>query len=346
MNKLSVKEKHIYVTQSLQRQGAFKKDKQYPQAIDIALTRAQDLVIRARLLPDKENALKFEINQKYASDIQPLIKLHLELDTFKDTSIANKSYGMLPYDFAYLLSDRSYVTEDCKPTFTNPTEATNERVLAIPFAPGAAPYYRETIVTVNGVNKIFSCVGFVTQDEHVYVVDYILDLFKQHGVKAYWESYRDVYKSKTFLVVTRNPALSASITVDGTGNAATVTATSYTTFKSILTEGYLALNRDLRADFADSAQDSFYHKPIPTSPISVLTENRLSISCSERFLVSKIYLNYIRKPKRISLALNQGSELSPTVHQEICDYAVRILKKQIADPTYELENKEIEKSTI
>lgn len=351
MQRLSVKEKHIHVTQGLQRQGAFKKDRQYPQSIDLALTLAQDQIVKARLVPVKDytdrETNKFEINQKYASDINILLKNEILLDTFKRTDVNNRSYGMLPYDFCYLLSDKSYVTEDCKATFKTPTETKTERVISIVFTNNTTkPFFQSIVVGVGANSKTVTTVGFSTVDERVYVVDLVLAAFKELGVVAYWEDYKNIHRDKSFLIVTRDLLLPANIAVDGVNSLGVNIDTAETVFKTTLTEGVLALNRDVRADFADSAEFSVYHKPIPTSPIAVLQENRILVYSSERFLVSKIYASYVRKPKRICLALNQGSELSGSVHGEICDVAVTIIKKWIEDNSYPVDAEDVGKRIV
>jgi len=335
MRKLSAKEKHIYVTQGLQRQGSYRKDKQHPQAIDLALNMAESRLIKARLIQDTQIPQRFEINQKYVSDIQMLIKTDVELPVFKD---GVKSYGVVPYDFAFLLSDSSYVIEDCQTGFTDNNETKSERVIVIPFtsAKVSAPYYQTIIASVAGINTTVTTPGFSTQYEKVFVVDYVLEAFKNLGVKVYWETYKDLYKQDCILIATTNLTLAVGLNIDG-GTIVTTNIDSPVTVFKATPVGTEALNRDTKADFLTSARLSNYHKSIPISPLSIIANNQLIVFGTERFLVNRILLNYIRKPKRINLALNQGSELSPTVQEEICDVAIQILKKQIEDESYVAE---------
>ncbi len=337
MNRLSVKQLHIHVTQGLQRQGAFKKDKQYNQAIDIALNKAVSRIIKDRLIPDQNIPHKFEINQKYVTDIQNLIVLEKELNLVKDT---DRSYGVLPYDFSYLLGDNSYTVESCVENYSTQTETKTERVISIPFntAKVATPYYNTISVAVGATVKSLATSGYVTKEEKVYLVDNVIDLFKQAGqVDVYWETYKGMYRPECFLLVTRTLTLTANITVDGTQPVVETIDSSITVFKSPLFTGAKVVNRDIKADFLFSAISSYYHKPIPTSPVALLSGNSLIAYSSERFLVNRILINYIRKPKLISLSLNQGSELAPSLDEEIGDLAVQILKKQIEDQSYVAE---------
>jgi hypothetical protein len=334
MNKLSVLEKHIYVKQGLQRQGAHKKDKQYNEAVDIALNKAQSRIIKDRLFPDPNIPFKFEINQKFASDIQSLIVTEKDLKIYTDG--ISKSYGELPYDFSYLLSDKSYVVEDCKAGFKDSTETKSERVIVIPFSSqkSATPYYNKIVASVNTSTKELTTPGFVTKEENVYLVDAVIDLYRQLGVVVYWETYKDITKPNCLLLVTDDLALTANIQVDELTATTSNIDNAVLRFKTSTGTGVVATNRDTKADFIDSALSSYYHKPIPTSPLSLLTRNRIVVYSTERFLVNRIVLNYIRKPKRISLSLNQGSELAASVHEEICDLAIQLIKKQIEDESY------------
>ncbi len=336
MNKLSAKQKHIYVTQGLQRQGAFKKDKQYPEAVDIALNKSQARIIKDRLIPDPNVPNKFEINQKFVSDIQNLIVLEKELTIVKDT---DRSYGVLPYDFSYLLGDSSYSVESCVEGYTTQTETKSERVISIPFVTqkSAAPYYTAIIVAVNTANKALNTAGYATKEEKVYLIDNIIDLYKQLGQEVYWENYKNIYRSECFLLITKDLTLTTNISIDSSNPTLETIDNPVVVFKTPLITGVRVVNRDIKADFLANTLDSYYHKPIPTSPIAVMAGNNLFAYNSERFLVNRILVNYIRKPKAISLSLNQGSELADSVHEEICDLAVQLLKKQIEDPSYVAE---------
>ena len=340
MNKLSVKEKHIYVTQGLQRQGASKKDFQYKEAIDIALIKAESRIIKDRLFPDKNVPYKFEINEKYVSDIQSIIIRNVELVTFKN---GNESYGVLPYDFCYLLSDTSNIIEDCKIEFTTPlpTELKTERVIVIPFTSSnsSAPYYTKIVCKVlTTVSPDLVFTGYQTKDEKTYIVNNIIQAFKDLGKIVYWEEYKDIYKSGCFLLPTLDLGVTASISVDNASYITTINIDKQVTvYKSSLSTINEQLNRDVKADFLDSAQSSFYNQSIPTSPLTTIANNKILVRNTERFLANKIFISYIRTPRKISLNLNQNSELSGTVHEEICDLAIQILKKQIEDESYSKE---------
>jgi hypothetical protein len=336
MNKLSVLEKHIYVKQGLQRQGAQKKDKQLPQAIDIALNKAQSRIIKDRLFPDPDGVpFKFQINQKHVSDIQSIIIFNKQLTVFKD---GNKSYGVLPYDFSYLVSDTSNVIEDCKDEFANSSETKTERIFIVPFVSAKtppAPYYTNVKVKVLAVERSLTFTGYQTKEENVSIISNIINEYRILGVDAYWEEYKDVYKPNCFLISSLDINKTVNLNIDNVGYQNILYEDkAVDTFKSTLATVNEVLNRDVKADFLLSANQSFYNKSIPISPLASVQNDRILVLGTERFLVNQIAINYIRTPRKISLALNQSSELNGSVHEEICDLAIQLLKKQIEDESY------------
>jgi hypothetical protein len=92
-------------------------------------------------------------------------------------------------------------------------------------------------------------------------------------------------------------------------------------------------------------QNSLY-KTRETRPIVDQTGDYFIIYTSENFIVTRLAYDYIRKPKTISLVLNQTCELSPTLHNKLIDIAVEILRLDIKDPSYPLTVQDTQNRTI
>lgn len=336
---LSAREFHIYIEQGLQRQGGFKRDYQFDQAVDIALVQAQERIIRSKIA-SKDDSDTFEINSKYTSDIEAIIILDYPLFVVKDPNNSNRSIAALPDNFDYLLGDGSLVVEDCQPEFKTPipTVSLTERAIIIPFvnAP-SGPYFKTIVLSIGTSSTTLTYPGFVTVDEKVFLVDYIIDAYKDLGVEAYWEDYKNIHKPSNFIIVVRDVTTVATLTVDGVLATPTNIDKAITAYKDLSAVATRVVNRDVKADYIRNAQQSSYHKPNPEAPLIVMSNGQLFIYTDERFLVSKIFIDYIRKPKRINLDLNQTSELAGTLHTDIADMAIRLLKKKIEDNTYGLE---------
>lgn len=342
---LSAREFHIYIEQGLQRQGGFKRDFQWDQAVDIALVQAQERVIRSKIAA-KDDSDVFEINSKYTSDIEAIIVLDYPLFVSKDPNNSLRSIVVLPDNFDYLLGDGSLVVENCQTEFTTPTptQTFTERAIILPFVNASSgPFFKSITLSVGNNSTILSYPGFITTDEKVFIVDYIVDAYKDLGVEAYWEDYKNIHKPNNFIIIVRDITTLATLQVDGVLSTPTNIDKTITGYINLDTVAKRAVNRDIKADYLRNALESNYHKPSPESPLVVMASGQLFIYMDERFLVSKIFIDYIRKPKRINLDLNQTSELSGTLHIEIADMAIRLLKKKIEDDTYQLEVQDTEK---
>src|SRR6478735_11189203 len=115
----TIEQAHTYITQGLQRQGAFKKDYQYSQAVDFNLNKAMLKFVRGCIKPSNNNSNNFEVNDSRRQDIQSLIVLNKRLITQK---LDDNYLGILPSDFKFLLNDRSSAIEDCKKSFVDSSE--------------------------------------------------------------------------------------------------------------------------------------------------------------------------------------------------------------------------------
>ena len=62
------------------------------------------------------------------------------------------------------------------------------------------------------------------------------------------------------------------------------------------------------------------------------------------FIIDKVKITYIRKPKEISLSLGVSCELPEHTHQEIVDMAVSSILEGISDPRFKTHQIEVGKN--
>lgn len=147
----------------------------------------------------------------------------------------------------------------------------------------------------------------------------------------YWEKYLDTYIPGNFILVTSDPIADLTLTsIKGvqaidiskiSGGAGDNRVSYYNPPpNSNLTEQSNRLVKSSE-EFDVNSNNTFY-KTISKSPISVIDDFKLRVLFSNSFIITNQIIKYIRKPQFVSLYLNQHSELSPSVHQEICDMAV------------------------
>ncbi len=333
---VSVQAMHVEVIQQLQRQGGYRKDKVFSQQIDWALNNGQDAYIVSKIRPNKISPLRFEVDQKSVNSIQSIIVPNKELRVIKD--IVTRGYQVLPNDFAYLVNDRSVTIGDCKETFTDSLESYVHQLRVFKFpdsTKAGTPFYTNINVSKGATVKQFTSVGYPSIKDKDWFVEPILNLFKEHGYQAYWQTYGELYKEGSFIVIVEVLSDTITMTIDGGATKAPDEIISRTVQRYKELEGDEVPNRLYKQDYVYNAVlSSKYMEPIPTSPVTSLAQNKIFVHNSKKFIVSKIIVDYIRKPRRISLSLNSSCELAGETHREICDLAVEFLKRDIQSEDY------------
>lgn len=331
----TVKQMHIEVIAQLQRQGSYRRDKLFNQQIDWRLRTAEERVIKSKIKPDPRFPNRFEIDQKSVSDIQSIITSNLKLNVIKETDV--RGYALLPNNFSYLVNDRSNVVEECDgEAFTSSTEniLTQLRVWELGASQKITPnYYTSVSVSLGSATHSKTTSGFPSKTDKDEIIPIVIDLFRLHGIQVYWERYNDVYRHNSFIAIITDPTVTTTLRVDETTieekERINKTVTRY---KDVTTREYG--NRCVIQSYLSDILDSSYMKPSPDSPVTVLSDGRLYVHTTKKFLVSTISIDYIRKPRPISLTLGISSELAGSVHQEICDIAVELLKRDIEAGDY------------
>lgn len=331
-------ELHLAIEQKLQEQGSYKRDRIYPEAVDIALNEAMFSVL------DDLTEVTFADRE---------LKLHALQDitiynyTSKLTSDTHTSY--LPANFYSGINYRVNTVRDTVSCNGKPTVAivpTNEYVVSIPFLTAiTSPYYSrvEIVSSTKGVlyNQQFS--DLVSLQQAYIVVANILDTV-QGDVMTYWEVFKNTNKPNNLILVSNTPLGTVQFNVykpntnEFDVNSINVaTNTPYSTYSSSLPNTAISKIAPLKVIEPDAYYktelNSFTRTKIQ-EPHSTVLNNYLQVKEGENFILTDLYLDYIRKPKRISLALNQSCELAgESAQQRVINRAVEILKNDIQDPS-------------
>jgi hypothetical protein len=361
----SVLEAHIEVLQGLQKVSAYTEDMFGPEEIDLQLSRQQERLVEE--IVNKE----FQDQQVGLDYIRPLIVKNEKLKVLLPNSIESiyepeMVYGVLPPNYYHLVNDRSMVVtsnvaplcDDLTAFRAAPTSQADytEKVSALPFPTPtntSAPYYYKTTVTIStnsgstvetlpeGLNNLKSPNSWFS------VVNYILENVKFQGVRIYWETYRNVYKPKHFIFVTdRTDLISCSINWEvsisnpaSAGSAiATFTPTVYKTPYYTGLQGYQVKQVDNNLTETDEFYTqnlNVFFKTRKTNPKSQVSGDFLLAYESNSFLISELYIDYVRKPKHVSLSLNQNFELAGDAPRIVVDRTVEFLKLAIESPAYQ-----------
>ena len=195
------------------------------------------------------------------------------------------------------------------------------------------------------------------------------------GQKIYWEQYGMLSYPNSFIIILDESLYTwlnwdSSMTNSVSGSSLITvligimhSATSYD--DNINTQVYLEYTDDAlgakRLPPADSTREYALNKFIQqddifkllkdpfnttkyTSPLTTMRGEYIDIYTSDIFIVDKVKITYIRKPKNISLPLGIGCELPEHTHQEIVDMTVSSILEGISDPRYKTHESEVSKN--
>lgn len=70
-----------------------------------------------------------------------------------------------------------------------------------------------------------------------------------------------------------------------------------------------------------------FNKTKHSNPLMDINNSRINIYTDDKFIVDKVFLNYLRTPKRISVETSQACELPEIFHTEIVEQAVGLYAK-------------------
>lgn len=354
---------HTEVNQRLQEVASYKRDKYYPQEIDMALNKAM-----FRLL-EKGVDSKFQDAQINLSHVAALIKKNkvqevinpATTDPVYEEGILNV-YSPIPADLYWLINARVEVIRDPNNCDTAPDLGSTtipEYTATVSFpaslGTGVPPYYSLVTVSSTTLGTLYTSpndisAGFGSSNSSYVIINNIIETINRanSNVRVYWERYRDTYTKNSFIFVSALALGTVTVTlfrsdrttIDNTSTGV-ATLTSYPgynralisslTSKEVLLQSTKPQEQDLL--YSSLKQNNFY-KTRYIEPVLNQTQDYLIVYRDESFLVSRLYFDYIRKPRTISLALNQSCELADSTHPKVIDLAVEILRLDTKDQAY------------
>lgn len=185
---------------------------------------------------------------------------------------------------------------------------------------------------------------------------------------VYWERYGDIYMPESFIFVTddrsfildstvitpsetdadfntNNEGMEVSLYTNNSGNPTSTFRFQQRSYNTQVidtsvhdsSEIQIVKNRPTRIVKMDMLYKTLdYPMGSPTSamPISTLSNNHVHIYTDGMFLIKDIYIDYIKRPRKLSLDLNQSCELGEHTHTQIVNYAVMNLLNITSNPRY------------
>jgi hypothetical protein len=302
----------------------------------------------------------FQDDQINLSNVTALIKKSKGLDVIIPSASdplyednLSLVYTVIPPDHYWTINCRAEVVTDPLNCSTAPaldTASLPEWTAIVPFpAPNAsAPYYVNIAISSSALGPLYTvpsevAAGFNSTNSKYVLVMNILEYFYKHSsVKVYWERYRDVYYKDSLIFV--SSATMGTVSITGTGLTTSQAASSQVVY-STYNRGAIASLTSKQVKIAPvklteedalypSLQQNFLYKTDPAEPVADQLHDFYLVYRDGSFLVTRLFTDYIRKPRTISLLLNQHCELGDTTHPKIVDLAVELLRLDTKDQSY------------
>lgn len=333
---------HIEVNLSLQKVNSNVKRKFIPEEIDWVLNKMIGRFVKSKLRPDEQTKDDgFQSDQIDLDALRTLMVLDKPLPVYK---IGPNVLAEFPGNYSFLVRDRSGLVRDCDANYDTAADfgVSLEYVSVLKIRPstkGSAPYYTNPVLTVNGqvVMNVNNLPNSLPDKGMVFAIhDAIKNILLNTellGITLYWERYKNIYSTDSLIVVSNTMINTTSISFD----ANTYTAVSNNASQSRpidINSTHYRDNRLIKTNHVGKLQDSSFSKSQWRSPISAVQGNSLKVYCDNKFIVNNISIDYIRKPRLVSLSLSQNCDLPDDFHLDICDQTVEYLTMTIGDPRY------------
>ena len=372
-NILTALDLHIEVLQGLQKVDSFQQDMFLPEEIDLQLNKQQDRFIEQltnQKFQDRQVRLDYIKNLVVKNKKLPL---YIPLTTDNNYE-ENMQFGVLPSDYLHIVSDRTEVTsrKSCKDIVYTPGQTVeNLQVLKFPdpvIDPATSTYYLGLEISVDTTTDILYKSRFdedpldisqgskITNPEEIGII--IKDILENINMgtygendRVYWEYYKGEYYPRSFIIITNGvqpqlkitafdntdtPLGSELGTLQSTPVLPTVRATVLSGISSPDTPvTRLIENKMSEADELYEFRKNVFYTPVKEEPHSTLSGDYLYLYREPSFILTDLTIDYIRKPRQISLLLDQGCELAGSAPRLIVDATIEYFKLVIENPSYQ-----------
>ena len=145
--------------------------------------------------------------------------------------------------------------------------------------------------------------------------------------RIYWESFYNIFQSNSFILVCNGDVSSVVYTIDEDVYTLTGSTDSISLDEiSNATTGFNVVpHRIAKSNDIISMLDTSFYTTIPTSPLTEIEKGKLISYHKKRFIIGNVMLQYIRKPRIISLNSSINCELNPNVHDKVVDIASQMI---------------------
>lgn len=348
-----VREMHIGIDIGVQKLNSEKLDNFGSEEKDWILNEVQLRFLKTRVNKRSNSKLEgFEDTIKRYLDIEEVIRRrYLNLYNGIDP---NEMYAVLPYDTFLFIKSASEVLHDCKDINSNIITKT-VRKCVVPFNDDIINLYKDYKITFDDgttqtvlfdkndyvfTSNNVTTNGLIDNDEKFYLVAHVLEVVNRINplakLEVRWENYDTEYYPNSFIFISEDLN---SLTIDNQTSSTNNVIYNFTDYdrNGIITSVQsigLKPNRLVKSDELLTLNETPFGNTKYHSPLSTLENGRLNVYHTKRFIFNRVQIQYIRKPRLISLSLNQSCEINDNFHEEIVDEAVQLIQARVNSNNY------------
>jgi hypothetical protein len=146
------------------------------------------------------------------------------------------------------------------------------------------------------------------------------------GYDIYLDRYRDVVSQGNLIFVARENPTALYWEYNETTTSMTLTSKTYTYYTATCSEDKVVPNVFAQQDDIYKMLTDPFNTTQMWGPLTIINNQFIDVFINrENFVVKEVSISYIRKPKLISLELNQSCELAEETHAEIVRDAVNLM---------------------
>lgn len=325
---MTVQEMHIGIDLLLQKVNSNIISNVKSEEKDVLLNNEVLRYINQRINPKnpESKGIKFQGTSKRYEDLKALIEPYSSSTYVRD----NKSvFIYLPSNCLHIINDRSITKNLCGLAYapTTTTEVIYYTTLKLPLISAVNNYLGFTII-VDGIT-IFDITNYpqfasITSDKQRFqLIDFILEALKDKGYEAKYENYLDMFSLESIII--KSNILSNLVITYITNPGAIVNEYLNVNFNSKNITKITTLGTDEHTNILTETEDiyklldSSFGSTEYNAPLSTFEKGKLNIYHKQKFIISSVNIDFIRKPRKISLPLNQSCDLDPSTHTEIVE---------------------------
>lgn len=307
--------------------------------IDVFFNQEQSKYISTRY-DNKGNYKKegFEQSDKRKEDLANLL-VEDYCDKVYQTQFPNKYTFVVPNDYMYYgnCSIKIYATNSYSTQFTFTPTILSSIIATIPFNAGdsidMSGFKLETSSSTSIINtSSLILTNYLYPDNYLNFIYDLLKITPLSGYSIYWENYGGVYYKNQLIVVKANSGV-ANIKYcwDGSTFIVPTFSTVTNTYLTGTSGGSYSYPAGLETQqiYIKNLLAETTERPTAEEPLITRGSFYISVYCYNDFIPEKLYLTYIRKPKEVSLLLQQDCELADHCVYELIAQTVTHLKEVI-----------------